>query len=56
MHHQDNCSDDEVECENCESVYKVILIKEGGDYNDFGYRHCHFCGMLLDEYAHIGTG
>ena len=46
--------DDAVICENCGTVYQIILLKEGDDYNDFGYRHCPFCGMMTDEYAHIG--
>ena len=47
--------EDDVEiCENCGTVYQIILLKEGDDYNDFGYRHCPFCGMMTDEYAHIG--
>ena len=46
--------DDAEICENCGNVYQIILLKEGDDYNDFGYRHCPFCGMMTDEYAHLG--
>ncbi len=43
-------SDEETEiCGNCENVYKVILLKESNDWNDFGIRHCPFCGMLTQE-------
>ena len=42
-------------CENCGNVYRVDLLKPGDDWNDFGYRHCPFCGMLTDEYAHVGS-
>jgi len=45
-------SDDETEiCPSCGNIYKVILLKEGDDWNDFGYRHCPFCGLMFDEYA-----
>ena len=44
--------DDEAEiCENCGNVYRVELLKEGDDWNDFGYRHCPFCGEMTDDYA-----
>ena len=47
-------TDQEVEiCSNCGNVYKVELLKYGDDYNDFGYRHCPFCGLVTDEYANI---
>jgi len=32
-------------CENCGNVYRVSLLKEGDDWNDFGQRYCPFCGM-----------
>ena len=41
-------------CLHCGNIYKVVWIKEGDNYNDFGMRHCPFCGLLADEYAHIG--
>jgi len=40
-------------CQHCGNIYKVIHLKEGDDYNDFGFRHCPFCGLLTDEYANI---
>lgn len=43
---------DETEmCENCGNAFKVELVKEGENWNDFGYRHCPFCGEMTDEYA-----
>ena len=36
-------------CESCGNVYKVKLLKPGDDWNDFGYRHCPFCGLVTDE-------
>ncbi len=36
-------------CESCGNVYKVLQIKEGDDFNDFGMRHCPYCGMLTQE-------
>ena len=51
---EDSMSDENVEtCEHCGNVYKIICLKEGEDYNDFGYRYCPFCGLLTDELAHI---
>ncbi len=41
-------------CPNCGNIYRIVWRKEGDDFNDFGYRHCPFCGNLIDEYAHIG--
>ena len=53
---EDSMSDENVEiCEHCGNIYKVIWLKEGDDYNDFGYRHCPFCGFLVDELAHLGN-
>ena len=47
-------TDQEVEtCSSCGNVYKVELLKQGDDYNDFGYRHCPFCGLVTDEYANM---
>ena len=45
-------TDQEVEtCSNCGNIYRIELLKEGEDWNDFGYRHCPFCGLLIDQYA-----
>lgn len=39
--------DDKTEiCENCGYVYRVSLLKEGEDHNDFGQRYCPYCGRL----------
>ena len=47
-------TDLEVEtCPDCGNVYKVELLNQGDDYNDFGYRYCPFCGLVTDEYANI---
>ena len=46
--------EDEAEvCPFCGNVYKILWLKEGDDYNDFGYRHCPFCGLVIDEYAQM---
>ena len=43
---------DETEtCPVCGNTYKVDLVKEGDDWNDFGYRYCPFCGDMMDLYA-----
>ena len=36
-------------CQRCENQYIHIWLKPGDDYNDFGLRHCPFCGLLTDE-------
>lgn len=36
-------------CQRCENHYIMIWMKQGEDYNDFGLRHCPFCGLLTDE-------
>jgi len=47
-------TDQEVEtCPNCGNIYRIELLKEGEGWNDFGYRHCPFCGLITDEYANI---
>jgi len=36
-------------CKQCGNIYKIIWLKEGDDFNDFGMRHCPFCGLLTQE-------
>jgi hypothetical protein len=36
-------------CQNCGNRYIIIWLTQGMDYNDFGLRHCPFCGLLTDE-------
>ena len=38
-------------CPSCGNIYRVELLKESEDWNDFGYRHCPFCGLFIDLYA-----
>ena len=38
-------------CKNCGNVFRVELLKESSDYNDFGFRFCPFCGTVSDELA-----
>lgn len=45
--------DDTEMCENCGNVYRVELLKESDDWNDFGYSHCPFCGNMTDDYASL---
>jgi DNA-directed RNA polymerase subunit RPC12/RpoP len=43
-------SDDKAEiCQRCGNIYLLIWLKPGDDYNDFGLRHCPYCGLLIDE-------
>jgi len=47
---KDAMLDDRVEiCQRCTNIYTIIWLKPGDDYNDFGLRHCPFCGLLTDE-------
>ena len=36
-------------CKRCNNAYFIIWVKHSRDYNDFGLRHCPFCGLLTDE-------
>ena len=36
-------------CQNCGNQYILIWLAQGSNYNDFGLRHCPFCGLLTDE-------
>ena len=44
-------ADDSEVCESCENVYRVELLKESDNWNDFGYSYCPFCGEMKDDYA-----
>ena len=49
---QENISEDKVdECLNCGNQYILIWLKQGDDFNDFGDRHCPFCGIITDEFC-----
>ena len=36
-------------CQNCRNQYILIWLAQGNEYNDFGLRHCPFCGLLTEE-------
>ena len=36
------------ECEICGHTFEIEWTRDGGDYNDFGYRYCPFCGTQYD--------
>jgi hypothetical protein len=36
-------------CINCHNRYVVLWIEPGAGWNDFGYRHCPFCGWAFDQ-------
>ena len=43
---------DEVDtCHRCGNIYILMWLKEGDDFNDFGDRHCPFCGLLTEEFC-----
>ena len=41
-------SHEPITCERCHNVFLVLLIREGSDFNDFGLRHCPFCGRITN--------
>lgn len=52
MQMEESFFDEDTEiCGSCGNAYKVVLIKESDDWNDFGYRHCPFCGLFIDKHA-----
>jgi hypothetical protein len=36
------------QCQRCGNQYILIWLKLGDDYNDFGDRHCPFCGLVTE--------
>ena len=40
-------------CKNCGNIFRVVWLKTGEDYNDFGDRHCPFCGLLNCDMANM---
>jgi hypothetical protein len=42
------------QCQRCGNQYILIWLRLGNDYNDFGDRHCPFCGYLT-ELFHFPT-
>jgi len=46
----DSCDEPDI-CSVCGNIYRVDLLKESDDWNDFGYRYCPFCGDMTDLYA-----
>ena len=39
-----------VTCQRCKNTYIVIWLTTGDDFNDFGDRHCPFCGLITEEF------
>jgi rubrerythrin len=37
-------------CQRCENAYIVIWLNRGSSFNDFGDRHCPFCGLTTEEF------
>ena len=40
-------------CGSCGNAYQILHLKPSDNYNDFGYRHCPFCGALAGELANM---
>ena len=41
-----------ITCPRCGNTYLVLLIRESQSFNDFGIRHCPFCGRIGDQQGH----
>jgi rubrerythrin len=39
-----------ITCQRCENAYIIIWLSRGGPFNDFGDRHCPFCGLTSEEF------
>ena len=49
---KDAMLDDRVEiCQRCKNIFTLIWLKAGDDYNDFGLRHCPYCGLITEEFC-----
>ena len=48
---QESFQEEAENCKNCGNVFRVELVKDSPDYNDFGFRFCPFCGTFYDELA-----
>ena len=46
---QSKIMDDVETCQSCGNVYLIIWLEQSQNYNDFGLRHCPFCGLVVDE-------
>ena len=46
---QESVQEEAEKCKNCENIFRVELIKDSSNYDDFGYRFCPFCGTFYDE-------
>ena len=47
---QEPLPDDDAEiCPFCGNVYRITILKQSEDFGDIGYRHCPFCGLVIDE-------
>jgi len=38
-------------CQKCNNQYILIWLKQGEDYNDFGFRHCPYCGLVTEKFC-----
>ena len=36
-------------CPHCNNLYAVLWLQHGNDWNDYGLRHCPFCGLAFDQ-------
>ncbi len=37
------------QCFNCGVIEASIILEEGPDFQDFGTRHCNYCGKETDK-------
>ncbi len=41
-------------CQQCGNTYIIVWLRQNKHFNDFGDRHCPFCGHVTDEF-HLPT-
>ncbi len=37
-------------CQRYQNAFIVLWLKQGEDFNDFGDRHCPFCGLQTEVF------
>jgi len=53
MNNQEALTEEIEDCPFCRNIYQVVHHKPGDGWNDFGFRYCPFCGVLVDEFGGI---
>lgn len=43
-------------CRTCETIHPLTMITSGDDHNDFGARHCPYCGQSTEHLSKFIDG